>query len=114
LNYYYYYSEVTAEDVEKSLKEQLSFKRLVCTRLRTKYNSYASFHISVTENEFPLINSTGVWPSGCLIAPYYGKLTPDQVFTPCTPELGASAPAIKSAQIPADNDGTDGGSSTTT
>jgi hypothetical protein len=50
--------EVTAEDVEKSLKEQLSFKMLVCTRLRTKYNSYASFHISVTEDEFPLINST--------------------------------------------------------
>ncbi|PNF42410.1 hypothetical protein B7P43_G18382 [Cryptotermes secundus] len=39
--------EVTADDVHKSLKEQLSLKKLVCTRLRTKFNTYASFHITV-------------------------------------------------------------------
>jgi hypothetical protein len=47
--------EVTAHDVEKSLKEQLSLKRLVCTRLKTKFNAYASFHIRVNEENFPLI-----------------------------------------------------------
>ncbi|PNF20526.1 hypothetical protein B7P43_G05329, partial [Cryptotermes secundus] len=78
--------EVTADDVHKSLKEQLSLKNLVCTRLRTKFNTYASFHITVTEEEFSLINDVGVWPSGCLIAPYYGKLAPDQVFTPAHPK----------------------------
>jgi hypothetical protein len=62
--------EVTAADVEKSLKEQLSLKSLVCTRLKTKFNAYASFHISVNEENFPLINNTGVWPNGCLIAPF--------------------------------------------
>jgi hypothetical protein len=80
--------------VHKSLTEQLSLKNLVCTRLKTKFNSHSSFHISVTEDEFPLINNTGVWPSGCLIALYYGKLTPDQVFTPCTPEAGDPAAGI--------------------
>jgi hypothetical protein len=74
--------EVTADDISKMLKGQLSLKKLVCTNLRTKFNSYSSFHISVTEDEFSLINNTAVWPSGCLIAPYYGKLTPDQIFTP--------------------------------
>jgi hypothetical protein len=74
--------EVTADDVHKSLKEQLSLKMLVCTKLRTKFNSYSSFHISVTEDEFALINNIGVWPSGCLIAPYYRKVTPAQIFTP--------------------------------
>jgi hypothetical protein len=68
--------EVTADDVHKSLKEQL-----VCTKLRTKFNSYSSFHISVMEDEFSLINNIGVWPSGCIIAPYYDKLMPDQTFT---------------------------------
>jgi hypothetical protein len=43
-------TEVTTFDVQKSLKEQLSFKNLVCTRLKPKINSYASFHISVNEN----------------------------------------------------------------
>jgi hypothetical protein len=31
--------EVTVADVEKSLKEQLSLKSLVCTRLKTKFNA---------------------------------------------------------------------------
>jgi hypothetical protein len=84
--------EVTAADVEKSLKEQLSLKRLVCTRLKTKFNAYASFHISVIEEDFPLINNTGVRPSGCLIAPFYGKLTTDQVYSSSAPLT--SVPAV--------------------
>jgi hypothetical protein len=88
---------------------------LVCTKLKTKFNSYSSsFHISVMEDEYSLINITGAWPSGCLIAPYYGKLTPDQIFTPSTPEAGAPAAAINSAANPAGNDGANGCSSTST
>jgi hypothetical protein len=104
--------EVTADDVHKSLKEQLNLKRLVCTKLKTKFNSYSSFHISVTEDEFSVINNIDVWPSGCLIAPYYGKLTPDQIFTPSTPEVGAPAAATKCVTNPAGNDGANGDSST--
>jgi hypothetical protein len=52
-----------------------------------------------------------VWPSGCLIAPYCGKLMRDQVFTPCTPEAESPAAAINSAPNPAGNDGANGGSS---
>ncbi|PNF20345.1 hypothetical protein B7P43_G12886 [Cryptotermes secundus] len=106
--------KVTADDVHKSLKEQLTLKQLVCTKLKTKFNSYSSFHISVLEDEFSLINSTGVWPSGCLIAPYYGKPTADQIFTASTPEAAAPAAAVKPAANPADNNGANGGSSTST
>jgi hypothetical protein len=56
--------EVTPDDVYTSLKEQFSLKKLVCTKLNIKFNSYSSFHISVTEDEFALINNIGVWPSG--------------------------------------------------
>jgi hypothetical protein len=80
--------EVSANDIEKSLKEQLSMKKLVCTRLKTKFNTYASFHVSVFEDDFPLINSISVWPKVCLIAPFYGKLTPDQVFSSSAPING--------------------------
>jgi hypothetical protein len=96
--------------VHKSIES----KKLVCTRLKTKFNSYSFFHISVTEDEFPLINSTGVWPSGCLIVPYYGKLTPDQVFTACTPEAGNPAAGTNPAADSAGNDGAIRGSSTST
>lgn len=88
---------VTADDVYKTLEEQLSLKRLVCTKLKTKFNLYSSFHISVTEDKFSIINSTVAWPSGCLIAPYYGKLMLDQIFISSTPEAGTPAAAINSA-----------------
>jgi hypothetical protein len=104
--------EVTADDIYKTLKEELSLKRLVCNKLKTECNSYSSFHISVTEDEFSVINNTGVWPSGCLIAPYYDKLTPDQMFTPSTPEAGAPVSSINTAVDPAGNDGANGDIST--
>ena len=72
--------DVTASDVENSLKDQLQIPSLTCTRLKTKHSSYASFHVSVPEDDFSLINNAGVWPNGCLIAPYYGRLSPDQIF----------------------------------
>jgi hypothetical protein len=74
-------SRFSPTDIEKSSNEQLKLTSLTCTRLRTKFNSYASFHISVVEDDFHLINNTGVWPSGCLIAPYYRRLDPDQIYS---------------------------------
>jgi hypothetical protein len=93
--------DVTASDVEKSLKDQLQLASLACTGLKTKHNSYASFHVSVAEDDFHLINNTGVWPNGCLIAPYYGRLSPDQIYTveapatsrPTYPGAGSHRPA---------------------
>jgi hypothetical protein len=35
----------------------------------------------VIEEEFILINSTGVSHTGCLIASFYGTLMPDQVYS---------------------------------
>jgi hypothetical protein len=69
---------ITSRDIEESLKEQLKLSSIVCTKLKTKYNTYAFFfHISVREGDFTLINNTGVWPQGALIAPFYGKRSAD-------------------------------------
>jgi hypothetical protein len=90
-------TEVSAHDVENSLKEQLKLSSIVCTKLKTKFNTYASFHISVTEDDIPLIHNTGVWPDRCLIAPFYGRLSPDQILnsdshiTPRSPSPGATS-----------------------
>jgi hypothetical protein len=108
--------EVSALDVEKSLKEQLSLKKLVCTRLKTKYNTYPSFHVSVIEDDFPLINKIGVWSTGCLIAAFYGKLTSDQVYSSSAPVTGETATPVASDRVnkcvkPKGDDGAHGGSS---
>jgi hypothetical protein len=72
--------DVSSADVEQSIKDQLELASLACTKLRTKCISYSSFHIAVSEDNFHLINNPGVWPIGCLIAPYYGLLNPDQIY----------------------------------
>jgi hypothetical protein len=84
--------EVSSADVEQSLKDQLELASLKCTKLKTKYDSYSSFHISVSEDDFHLINNADVWPAGCLVAPYFGRLNPDQIYsvanlTPFVPPL---------------------------
>jgi hypothetical protein len=96
------------------MKEQLILKNLVCTKLKTKFNSYSSFHIPVMEEEFSLINNTGIWPTGCLIAQYYDKHTSDQIFTPSTPDTEAPSATSNSAVDPVGNDGANGGSSMST
>jgi hypothetical protein len=42
--------------MEKSLKHQLKLSSLVSTRI----DSYASFHVFVSEDDFPKKNNTGV------------------------------------------------------
>jgi hypothetical protein len=44
----------------------------------------------VVDDDFHLMNNMGVWPSGCLIAPYYGQLSPDQIYF--SPILDSSRP----------------------
>jgi hypothetical protein len=56
--------------------------------LETKLNTYPSFRVSVIEDEFPLINNIDVWPAGCQIASFNGKLIPDQVYPSSTPVIG--------------------------
>lgn len=103
--------EVSSADVEQSLKDQLELASLKCTKLKTKYNSYSSFHISVSEDDFHLVNNADVWPAGCLVAPYYGRLNPDQIYSvanltpsvPPTPTTGVPTPDRES--VPIDTDG---------
>jgi hypothetical protein len=45
--------DVTSVEIENFLKEQLLLKSLVCTRLKSKFSPYASFHISVPQEDVP-------------------------------------------------------------
>jgi hypothetical protein len=56
--------EVKTTDIEKSLLNQLKLLSLTGTRLKTKFQTYASFHVSVTEDDFLSVNNTGVCPNG--------------------------------------------------
>nr|CAD7201566.1 unnamed protein product [Timema douglasi] len=78
--------EISSLAIQSYLTKELNLDYLVCSKLKTKFNSYSSFHISVKEDDFPMINNGDIWPSGCLIAPFYGKLLPEQIIceeSPC-------------------------------
>lgn len=70
---------------QSTLANQININFLKVTKLKTKFQTYSSFHILVEERDFEAINNPNVWPEGCLIAPFYGKLKPEQHFDFATP-----------------------------
>lgn len=49
--------EVAVDVAEKPLKEKLSPRKLVCIRPETKFNTYAPFHVLLTEDSFNISGS---------------------------------------------------------
>jgi hypothetical protein len=65
-------SDVTSNESISSL-EQIKLSVLVCNRLKKKFSTWVSFRISVSKEDFSLMN-TGAWRNGCLIESFYGHL----------------------------------------
>jgi hypothetical protein len=49
--------------------------------LKTNFKSLSSSHVSVNDDDFPLISNARVWPNSCLIAPFLGQLNPEQIHS---------------------------------
>lgn len=69
--------DVTAEEMTQHLGS-FNMKPLKITQLKTKYNTYASFHIEVDEKQFDEMFDSKYWPAGCFVSQFYGKLRADQ------------------------------------
>jgi hypothetical protein len=57
--YHYFYLHLVRKyhpRISKSLEEQLKISSVDCTMLKTKFNTYASFQISINEEDFPSVN----------------------------------------------------------
>lgn len=70
--------DTSTEDVVKFVSDVAMDDALVCTRLRSKFPSYSSFHVLVSANKFDLINDPLVWPEGCLFRQFRGTLKTDE------------------------------------
>ncbi|KAH7971707.1 hypothetical protein HPB52_002364 [Rhipicephalus sanguineus] len=46
----------------------------VCTKLPSKHDTYASFHVAVDECDFEGLLKAELWPAGCLFRPFYGNI----------------------------------------
>lgn len=61
---------------ETNISQLLEYLNVVCTRLKTKYDGYNYFHISISDTEFGLI----IQPAGLLVTPFREKLKHEQKF----------------------------------
>lgn len=64
----------TVADITDALRTSLPEVSVTCTKLRSRYDTYSSFHISVKGDHFDSINEANVWPDGCIFRPFFGKL----------------------------------------
>nr|CAD7586086.1 unnamed protein product [Timema genevievae] len=62
--------------------------------------------LTVKEDDFPMINISDIWPSGCLIAPYYGKLLPEQIVCEESPCVSAPVNAAVASDLGSQEDST--------
>ncbi|KAI5721249.1 hypothetical protein M8J77_018115 [Diaphorina citri] len=71
-----------------------------CSKLKTKHESYTSFHVVVPDHQSSLVSCEEAWPEGALIKRFSGKLLKSYVveaFDSTTPGDSGSAPAPSKA-----------------
>lgn len=71
--------EVTSVNIRDHLKEQ-GICNTEVVRLRTKYDSYASFHIEVDDSIFDELFNVDIWPAGSLVTQFFGRLKSENIF----------------------------------
>lgn len=64
----------TTIEIESFLLNNLKIKNAKCTKLKTKYLTYSSFHLSINADDYVKVHHEDVWPEGILIKNFVGKL----------------------------------------
>ncbi|KAG8184452.1 hypothetical protein JTE90_002301 [Oedothorax gibbosus] len=67
---------IEVQDFLSSLK----LSHLKCVKMKTKFNSYSSFHIEILESDLQVLLDDGLWPEGCIIFKFFGRLKQDQIL----------------------------------
>ena len=68
--------------IENHLKSNIKIPTAICSKLKTKHDTYSSFHISVEESDIDKIMDPNSWPEGALLTTYFGKLNEEQKYVP--------------------------------
>ncbi|KAI5711797.1 hypothetical protein M8J76_016705 [Diaphorina citri] len=72
---------VTSTMIKDIIQRNVKLSRLSVSKIQTRYqDSYSSFHVEVLASEFHLIDDENIWPDGCLIKQFYGKLLPQIII----------------------------------
>ncbi|KAG0426831.1 hypothetical protein HPB47_026080 [Ixodes persulcatus] len=66
--------DTTASDVILLVEPLLNGNPICCSKMKTKHETYSSFHVEVNQDSFEVINRPEVWPDGCIFHPFFGRL----------------------------------------
>lgn len=66
--------DTTSESVCELLISVMKATCFESTRLRSKFDTYTSFHIAVDDDKLDVVSDPELWPEGCLFRPFYGPL----------------------------------------
>lgn len=81
---------VTVQDIRDLVNSSLSLSHLKISKIQSKHQDlYTSFHVEVLETDFEKIDDVMLWPDGCLLKPFRGRLLPEIVVKD---DLPPSAP----------------------
>lgn len=84
--------ETTAANITEHLAS-VGVQSVQCSRLKTRFDTYASFYVSVEAEAFGSLTNPATWPRSCLFKPFRGRLRDDLLFNPG--DLNDSATQIK-------------------
>lgn len=69
--------DTSCDDLGEIVSSVLESSDFSCTKLPSRFDTYASFHVSVHEDDFEKIACPELWPAGCLFRPFFGRLRVD-------------------------------------
>lgn len=68
--------DTSCVDISSHLSS-VGVEEVECRKLKTRYDSYASFHVSVAAKDFEKLSDPTVWPKSCLFKAFRGALRED-------------------------------------
>ncbi len=71
--------DTSVADVRELLKKEAGVFDHIISRVKSKYDSYASFHVQIVAAKMESLLSPDLWPSGACISVFYGKLFPERI-----------------------------------
>lgn len=74
-------ADTTVNELKVFLKVELDGDSFDVHKLRTKYNTYSSFHIRIPAERLDELLLPAAWPEGAFVSVFYGRLYPDQIYT---------------------------------
>ncbi|KAM7292690.1 hypothetical protein ISCGN_025828 [Ixodes scapularis] len=78
--------ETTSDELSEIVSSALGCQSFSCTKLAARYDTYASFHVIVNEEDFEKLVCPDLWPEGCLFRPFLGRLRVDNERSALNPK----------------------------